>query len=793
VGGTCEHVFLLCNEWGGKGMKALSEIIIYPKCNEISISQCYEQEDRLNALLIENSELIDLLERNDGSSIPVVLNPLLFSLFMSEEFKERAQAIIQTNLLQAGSHDKHKWQLIYSQWSTYDMNFVQAYKHLAVEGKVMVIPTAVSPFPLTHYRTPRAIESQVRMSTLLFKQYFQMIPKSFWLPQAAYLPGIDLYLTQQGIEYTFISSFSYEHSEKEENSDVIRTPRGLKLIPVSECRIDSREEIDHPLSMIFVKDLSDYDELKKLDSGESCHALEGMLEKPTALSRVGFGYLGMEKQTPILSDSAIRNIRNVHRMEEQIENVVTLTDGKEWTHQLMREWVSSLEGFKEENGLSTVHFDRLLEQIMDGQKDEHLLLHRKGLVPFPSDGILEKLSMGMKVDVEDKHDSVLILSWEYPPNIVGGLSRHVYDLANNLVKKGKHVHVLTTQANDALPLEKMEGVTIHRVHPLHPYEEDFFKWVFDLNQAFIHYTYDLIRDERITHIHAHDWIVSTSAMKLKEYYSLPLITTIHATEHGRNQGIYTDLQHKIHGEEQLLIGASDHLIVCSEHMKEEITSLFTIEAPIAVIPNGVELDRLDQCSPYTVQQPSTPYFFSIGRMVHEKGFDTIIRVASRLKNEGYNISFVIAGKGPMLEHYRQMVIHDHLSDIVSFVGYISDKERNEYLKNCLAVVFPSLYEPFGIVALEAMAFRKGVVASNTGGLKSIVKHEQTGLLFEPNQEQSLYTQLVSLIEDPQKSEQLGKLGFKMAQSMFSWDRIADQTIHVYEDVLLQSKVEGLKR
>ncbi|MCA0147607.1 glycosyltransferase [Rossellomorea vietnamensis] len=772
-------------------MKALSEIIVYPTCNECSFSQVFEQEDSLTALLIENGELIDFLDRNEGSSIPVVLNPLLFSLFMSEEFKERANAIIQGNLLQADTHDKQKWQLIYSQWSTYDMNLVQAYKHLAVEGKATVIPTSVSPFPLTHYRTPRAIESQVRMSTLLFKQYFHMIPKSFWLPQAAYVPGIDLYLTQQGIEYTFISSFSYEHSEKEQHRGVIRTPRGLKLIPVREG-IDSLEE-SHPLSIAFVKTLSDYDALMKLDRGDARHTMEAMMEEPTALSRVGFGYLGMEKQVPIMTDSAIRNIRVVHRMEEQLENMVTLSEETEWTFQIIREWISSMEGFKDDNGISTVHFDRLLQQVMEGHKDGHLLLHRKRMMPFPSDEILEKLSIGIKGDVEEKHDSVLILSWEYPPNIVGGLSRHVYDLANNLVKKGKHVHVLTTMANDALPLEKMEGVTIHRVHPLHPYEEDFFKWVFDLNQSFIQYAHDLIRDERITHIHAHDWIVSTSAMKLKDYYALPLITTIHATEHGRNQGIYTDLQHKIHGEEQLLIGASDHLIVCSEHMKDEIKSLFTIEAPIAVIPNGVELEKLDQSSPYALSKPSKPYFFSIGRMVHEKGFETIIRVASRLKSAGYDISFVIAGKGPMLEQYRKAVIEEELSDSVSFVGYVSDRERNDYLKNCLAVIFPSLYEPFGIVALEAMAFRKGVVASNTGGLKSIVKHEQTGLLFEPNQEHSLYTQLISLIENPGKSEQLGELGFKMAQSMFSWDRIADQTIHVYDDVLLQSKVEGIKR
>ncbi|MDX8341833.1 glycosyltransferase [Rossellomorea sp. YZS02] len=774
-------------------MTALSNIIVYPKFNELPFSDIYEKEEALLSLLMENSELIEFLERHDGHSIPVVLNPLFLSLYMSEEFKERSTEMIQANLLQSGLRDKQKWQLIYSQWSTCEMNFVQAYKQLAVQGKIRIIPTTVSPFPLTHFRTPRAIESQVRMSTLLFKQYFQMIPEGFWLPQAAYVPGIDLYLTQQGIQYSFISSFSYEHSEKEHDSGVIRTPRGLKLLPISESTIEEGIESDLPLSILQIKELTDYDALTELDDGSLHHELETHMKKPTSLSRVGFGYLGMEKQIPIMPDASIRNSRKIHRMEEQLENIVSMTDEAEWTHQLIREWVSSLEGFNEEDGVSTIHFDTLFEQVKDGRKDDHFLLHRKRLVPFPSDEVLEKLNAGTRDGVEGKYDSVLILSWEYPPNIVGGLSRHVYDLANNLVKKGKQVHVLTTKANDTLPLEKMEGVTIHRVHPLHPYEEDFFKWVFDLNQAFIHYAHDLVKDERITHIHAHDWIVSTSAMKLKEYYSLPLITTIHATEHGRNQGIYTDLQHKIHREEQLLISASDHLIVCSEHMKEEIKSLFTIDAPIAVIPNGVELEKLDQFSLYDSQQPQIPYFFSIGRMVHEKGFDTIIRVASRLKKEGRDISFVIAGKGPMLEHYRQTVIQDELSDTVSFVGYISDRERNDYLKNCLAVIFPSLYEPFGIVALEAMAFRKGVVASNTGGLKSIVKHEQTGLLFEPKDETSLYTQLVSLIENPKKSEQLGGLGFKMAKSMFSWDRIADQTIHVYEDVLLQSKVEGIKR
>ncbi|BCB04821.1 glycosyltransferase [Bacillus sp. KH172YL63] len=771
-------------------MESGSTMMIHPQFNELAFSQVTGREDQLSALLIECGELIDFLEQNEGNPIPVVVNPRLFSLFMDKGFKESAQKNLQANLLQADPCEKSKWQLIYSHWTANGMNLVQAFKKLVADGKAVLIPTTVNAFPLTHYRTPRAIESQIRLSILLYRHHLQMTPKTFWLPQAAYVPGIDLYLTQQGIQYSFISTFSYEHSEKEHDAPIIRSPRGLKLLPVAQESNGSSV-----LTITMISAGADYAGLTRPMAENPFRSLEEWQDLTSSLSRVGFGYLGMEKQTTILSDEAIRNIRKVHQMEEELDQLISSSDQTDLTHQLVREWMTSMDGVNGVDGISTVHYDRLRQQLMDGKGDEHFLLHRKGINAIPSDEILAALFAGDAEEVEERAngEAVLILSWEYPPNIVGGLSRHVYDLANNLVKKGKHVHVLTTKANDALSLEVMEGVTVHRVHPLHPYEEDFFKWVFDLNQAFIHYASDLIREERISHLHAHDWIVSTSAMKLKEYFSLPLITTIHATEHGRNQGIYTELQHKIHREEQLLVKASDHLIVCSEHMKDEIKSLFTIEAPIAVIPNGVELEKLDQSSPYEMKKTSTPYFFSIGRMVHEKGFDTIIRVAARLKDEGVDTSFVIAGKGPMLEHYRQMVAERNLMDMVSFVGYISDRERNDYLKNCLAVIFPSLYEPFGIVALEAMAFRKGVVASNTGGLKSIVKHDSTGLLFEPNQDHSLYAQVVSLIEDPTKSEKLGEHGFKLAQSMFSWDRIADQTIHVYEDVILQFKVEGLKR
>ncbi|KSU63697.1 hypothetical protein AS034_05485 [[Bacillus] enclensis] len=767
-------------------MSNRQNVMILPRFNEPAI----EMEDKkeyivkCSTLFKEHLNLIQALKENDGEPIPVILNPLALCLFSKEEFIEAADEYLQ-GMLMGNKEEKEKWVRIYSQWLNWEKKLSEAYKTLMDDGKAIIIPTALNSIPLTHYRTTIGVEVQVKISIGIFKEYLGHEPEFFWLPQAAYLPGIDLYLLKEGIKASFISSFSCKFSEKEnEEADILHSPRGLKLIPVSSKILQSNAGGSiEPIAL-------DDDGQKLL--GVAALPVKDWLTAPSTLARIGFGYMGMEEQLPIMKDAEMKNLRKIHGMEEKLEELSVAKDiNAAGFKQLTREFIAAIQGMSE-SFLDDSAFNRTASIMMGGDMEDHFFHHRKKVNPLPSDELLEIPGSKKSAQIADKQDAVLILSWEYPPNIIGGLSRHVYDLANNLVKKGKQVHVLTARSKDAVAYETLEGVTIHRVHPLHPYEENFFKWVFDLNQSFVQYAHELISQEKITHIHAHDWIVSTSAIKLKEFYSLPLITTIHATEHGRNQGIYTELQQKIHREEQLLVAASDHLIVCSEHMKEEVRSLFTFDAPIEVIPNGVELERLGQMTTDQSIEEGRPYFFSIGRMVHEKGFETLIRAASLLKRDGHMVSFIIAGKGPMLDHYRQLVKNENLDDMVFFPGFISDEKRNGYLKSCLAVIFPSLYEPFGIVALEAMAFRKAVVASETGGLKSIVKHEKTGLLFQPDNDSDLYEVLLSLLHDPLKSERLGEFGLKMAESMFSWERIADQTLHVYEDVLLQTKVEGLR-
>src|SRR4051812_9921138 len=185
--------------------------------------------------------------------------------------------------------------------------------------------------------------------------------------------------------------------------------------------------------------------------------------------------------------------------------------------------------------------------------------------------------------------NILILSWEYPPNIVGGLSRHVAGLSSHLAEQGHEVHVLTAGKENLPPVEIMNGVTVHRVRPINENDDHFLSWIAGLNLAMAFKAEQLVDELDFDIIHAHDWLVGAAAISLKELLSLPLLTTIHATEHGRNNGIFTEIQRFIHEKEQQLIIESDQIIVCSEYMKVELNQVFALrDEKIAVIPNGIE-------------------------------------------------------------------------------------------------------------------------------------------------------------------------------------------------------------
>ena len=447
-------------------------------------------------------------------------------------------------------------------------------------------------------------------------------------------------------------------------------------------------------------------------------------------------------------------------------------------------------------------FDRLYDMLMAGRVEEAWLATLEKVDNlFPDVDFQHYLSRHLKRnaehEAEEQKTRLLMLSWEFPPMTVGGLSRHVYDLSRYLVRHGYEVHVVTTEIGDAPHEEVVEGVHVHRVHVMQPDGGEFIHWAFQLNLMMIDACQMLIDGGlKFDLVHAHDWLVSYAAKTVKEQYGLPLVSTIHATEHGRNHGIHTDMQRYIHSLEWRLTYESQRVILCSTYMQREAEAIFQLPSDkLDVIPNGVDPEMLKPSvrpvggeNEFAGSMDRVVMF--VGRLVREKGVHTLLDAAPRILADFANVKFVIAGKGPMLPELVAQAERLGIRDRVHFAGFITDEQRNRLLTVAEVAVFPSLYEPFGIVALEAMAAGTPVLVSDVGGLADVVEHGRNGLKMFPDDVNSLALQVKELLGDPERAAQLAKTALQEI-GKYDWNRIAEQTIDVYRRVLQQSEWQGV--
>lgn len=390
---------------------------------------------------------------------------------------------------------------------------------------------------------------------------------------------------------------------------------------------------------------------------------------------------------------------------------------------------------------------------------------------------------------------VMMLSWEYPPRIVGGISPHVYDLSQQLQAKGVEVHVVT-KATPAAPDEETQpsGVQVHRVH-LPDTPNDFLHEIQLLNVATEVRVRKLLEDWRPggqpTLFHAHDWLSLDSARELKYDYSLPLVATIHATESGRHGGINNDTSRYIHEQEYWLTYEAWRVIVASEFMKSEVHRIF--DAPldkIEVIYNGVNASKFEfdwsdeERAEYRAKfaKPDEKIILYVGRFVREKGIHLLLDAANVVLAQDPKAKFVIVGSGGARDRFQRFSDWAGIGDRVQFTGFMSSRPLYQLYRCADVAVFPSLYEPFGIVALEAMAAGAPVVASDSGGLKEVVLHDQTGTSQFSGNAESLAWAILRVLNDPDRARKLSEAARARLYTDFDWSCIADQTIKVYERV-----------
>ncbi|MBS1705747.1 MAG: glycosyltransferase family 4 protein [Armatimonadetes bacterium] len=389
---------------------------------------------------------------------------------------------------------------------------------------------------------------------------------------------------------------------------------------------------------------------------------------------------------------------------------------------------------------------------------------------------------------------VVMLSWEYPPRIVGGISPHVFDLSKELAKLGVEVHVVTKATPNA-PDEIVEpsGVHVHRVH-LEKEPDNFVHEIQLLNKATDLRVRKLLEDWRPggqpTIFHAHDWLSLDSARELKYEYQLPIVATIHATEQGRNQGLHTDLQRYIHEQEYWLTYEAWRVIVCSNFMKDEVARYFsTPRDKIDIIFNGVEYkkfefdwteaERAEWRKKFAL--PDEKIVMYVGRFVREKGIHVLLNAASAVLAQEPDTKFVIVGGGNR-DNYEKFVRWYGLEEKVLFTGFMANRSLHQVYRVADVAVFPSLYEPFGIVALEGMAAGAAVVASDAGGLREVVLHDQTGTLHYAGNAESLAWSILRVLRDPVRAEEMKEAARERLEVDFDWGHIARQTVDVYERV-----------
>ena len=394
---------------------------------------------------------------------------------------------------------------------------------------------------------------------------------------------------------------------------------------------------------------------------------------------------------------------------------------------------------------------------------------------------------------------ILMLTWEYPPRIVGGIARVVNDLSKRLIKDGHDVYVITYKEGNVPYYENDKGVHVYRVDNYMINPNNFIDWTMQLNFNMISKAAEIINKEgKFDVIHAHDWLVAYAAKTLKESFGIPLVSTIHATEAGRNSGIHTPDQRYVNDTEWMLTYESSEVIVNSKFMKNDLQRLFGLPyEKINVVPNGINTTAYngvekdyDFRRKYAMDNEKIILF--MGRLVYEKGVQHLISAMPKILSGYHDAKLIIAGKGGMLDELKAQVNAMGLGNKVYFTGYLNAKQVSKMYKCADVSVFPSTYEPFGIVALEAMLAGVPTVVSDVGGLNEIVEHRVDGMKSYAGNPNSLADSILELLLNPELCDKVTKKAKQKVKNEYNWAKIAQDTYFTYEKAICKTMAERQK-
>jgi glycosyltransferase involved in cell wall biosynthesis len=382
-------------------------------------------------------------------------------------------------------------------------------------------------------------------------------------------------------------------------------------------------------------------------------------------------------------------------------------------------------------------------------------------------------------------------TWEYPPRIIGGISRHCQGLAEALAQMGNEVSIVTISHGELPSYEEKNGVKIFRVNA-NRMLDDFIDWVLDFNTLLNDKVSKLYQESPFDVLHIHDWLTVFAGESIKNE-KIPFITTVHSTEYGRSNHSNSVLSNNIRKLEDQMISYSDEIIVASKFMEYDVKSQYLPDPyKVNVIPNGIDVSRYSiQVDKITIRRmygvtEEDYLILYVGRLEPVKGIDYIIKSAPIILEKYPKSKFIVVGEGGFKDKLVKMAQSNGSKDSIFFTGFLKDKALDRLILSSDIFTIPSIYEPFGIVALEAMAAGIPIVASNVGGLSEILNNEYNGILFPPRDHNSLAEGVIKLLDDSELYHKIRNNGKVLVSKKFTWSQIAEETIKVYDKALTSS-------
>ena len=405
--------------------------------------------------------------------------------------------------------------------------------------------------------------------------------------------------------------------------------------------------------------------------------------------------------------------------------------------------------------------------------------------------------------------------WEYPPQTVGGLGTYAEYITQEFVDIGHDVSVFTLNRGDSKTRDVFKGVEIHRpliadASNVFPFfvTDDLKKWGTNIklfNDIFIYnilsatkFLNGLIKKERYTFdiVCVHDWLSSIAGLVIKNELKIPVVFHTHSTEWGRAGGSGSEVVSHL---ENAMAQSADRIVTVSHAMQEDLVRHGWPTGKISVVWNGVDPDKYnprkyEKDEVMTIRErygipPDWNMLLFVGRLTWVKSVRNLLVAMPSILREYPNTKIVILGKGEQQRDIEETAERLGIRDKVVYrFDFIPEYERILHYAAADLCVFPSVYEPFGIVSLEAMAMEKPIVvgARGTVGFREQVVNsgtDQNGIHINGEDASDIAWGIKEVLRNPEKARNWGENGRKRALEFFTWRKVAQETLDIYESLL----------